>query len=306
MVARRTGHVSRAAAGLRAPRSVSRNITPARGGVGVHYGGPAQRLTSHAQCIARWKFWQDFHMSPGWAGTSNGGADIAYNFGFCDHGYTFAGRGLGVRSAGNGTNAGNQNFYAAVWLGGEGERPSSAALDALEWIILECRNNGAGAQVRPHSWFKSTACCGNPLRAHLPNVHNKTIGASTVPVVPDPEPTTPDMEAFLMSIPEEEARFLRRLAQQAIIEDLDGQSFARQQRIFYDQERPFLQGLIDGVKKMRVDNNGHPEPNLDLQAAASSTMRAALAVWRESQARGWTRSFAKFRVNRVYTKNDLE
>lgn len=162
MSARIVGFVTRAQAGLRSPRSWSSNISPQRGGVAVHYGGPAQpcarRGADHSLCVKTWRGWQNYHMN------THGWADIAYTMGFCNHGYVFAGRGAGRRTAANGTNTGNSTHYAAVWLGGENQKPTRAALDALEWIILELRKSGgAGDSVKPHRYFKSTGCPGNPL-----------------------------------------------------------------------------------------------------------------------------------------------
>lgn len=174
MSARIAGFISRAAAGLRAPRSVSRNINPAAGGVAFHYGGPAQNLSNHSDCIIRWRNWQIFHMNKGWS-------DIAYTGGVCQHGYAFAGRGAGVRTAANGTNDGNNRFYAICWLGGEGEQPTRAALDAYDWWVQELRDKGkAGREVRAHRYFKSTGCPGNYLVAHAAVLHNADIGTTTI------------------------------------------------------------------------------------------------------------------------------
>lgn len=169
MAARIAGFVSRSAAGLRAPRSVSRNINPSRGGVAFHYGGPAQKLDNHSDCIVRWRNWQAFHMNKGWS-------DIAYTGGVCQHGYAFAGRGAGVRTAANGTNDGNSRFYAICWLGGDGEQPTVAALNAYDWWVKELRDKGgAGREVRAHRYFKSTGCPGDFLEAHAAKLHNRDI-----------------------------------------------------------------------------------------------------------------------------------
>lgn len=159
MTARIAGFVSRDDAGLRPPKSVSRNITPGRGGVTYHYGGPAQRISRHEECVRRWAAWQEFHQD------ERGWVDVAYTGAVCDHGYAFAGRGIGVRTAANGTDAGNQNYYAVVWIGGEGEKPSRAALDAFEWWVATLRRSGAGDRVVPHSYHKATGCPGGYLRA---------------------------------------------------------------------------------------------------------------------------------------------
>lgn len=180
MTARIAGFVTRAAAGLRGPKSVSNDITPANGGVAVHYGGPRQPAAEigadHAKCVSTWRAWQNYHMN------THGWVDLAYTGGFCNHNYALAGRGAGVRTAANGTNVGNQNFYAVTWIGGEGQTPSRGALDALEWWINELRNGGAGRQVRPHRYFKSTGCPGNPLVPVAANLNNADI--QTAPSAP--------------------------------------------------------------------------------------------------------------------------
>lgn len=188
MVAEITGFVTRAQAGLRPPKSVTRNITPSRGGAAVHYGGPASRIRSHADCVRIWRGWQTFHMN------SRGWADIAYTGGFCDHGYAFAGRGHGVRTAAQGTNDGNQRFHAYVWLGGEGETPTQLALKALDWWIAEGRRvGGNGMEVVEHKRFHQTACPGPKLtqqaqsrnRKHVPYAHEVK---PTPPPGPAPAP----------------------------------------------------------------------------------------------------------------------
>lgn len=166
MTARIAGFVTRAQWGARRPKSVSRNVDPSRGGLGVHYGGSGTAPATHAGCIARWQSWQDFHMD------TRGWVDIAYSFGFCQHGYVFGGRGFGVRTAANGTDDGNSRFLAACWVGGAASTPSRQALDALEWITAEVRRLGAGTQVRPHRWFKPTDCPGIPLAAHADRLND--------------------------------------------------------------------------------------------------------------------------------------
>lgn len=156
------GFISRAEAGLRKPDSFSSRITPDRGGVALHYGGPPAHIDSHDDCVRTWRGWQGFHMGP-----QRRWADIAYTMGVCNHGYVLAGRGAGRRTAANGTNYGNQNFYAVVWLGGEGQVPTQEAQDAIAWAVNELRTNGgAGNRVRSHSDFKGTGCPGDHLR-HL-------------------------------------------------------------------------------------------------------------------------------------------
>lgn len=155
---------SRAAVGLRSPRSVSTNIRAAAGGLAVHHGGDAQGIPasdSHARCRLRVRGWQDFHM--GSAPVGRGWVDLAYNWVVCQHGVLMVGRGFGVRSAANGSNDGNDRYLACCWLGGGDEQPTVAAKTAIEWLVGEIRRRGAGTDVQPHRHFFPTTCPGDAL-----------------------------------------------------------------------------------------------------------------------------------------------
>lgn len=190
MTAAIAGFVTRADAGLPAPRSVSKNITPSQGGVALHYGGPPGHDGDHAGCVAQWRAWHRFHtVTRGWV-------DIAYSGGVCQHGYAFAGRGVGVRTAANGTNAGNDDFYAICWLGGEGQVPTQAALDAFEWWVAQLRAQGAGNRVVGHRDLKSTGCPGEHILAHARRLDRAPIGSvAPVPARPVPKPATSPVRA---------------------------------------------------------------------------------------------------------------
>jgi hypothetical protein len=183
MVARIVGFRTRAQLNMRRPRSVSRNISPGGGGAAVHWGGPRQNIGTHAQCEQTWRAWQNYHMN------THGWADIAYTTGFCNHGYALAGRGLGVRTAANGTNAGNNAYYAFTWIGGQGNTPTQAAVDALEWLIHNARQNGAGRRVRPHRDFTGSSCPGDVFFRHARRLDNTNIG-TTPPPPPKPVEAT--------------------------------------------------------------------------------------------------------------------
>lgn len=178
---------SRSDLGMTRPRSVSNSISPQNGGVAVHYGGAAQNIGSESRARQVWKNWQSYHMN------THGWADIAYTAGFDNWGNVYAGRGFGVRTAANGTNTGNQNFYAFCWLGGGNEEPSAEALEALNWLIDEARREGgAGLAVRSHSSFKSTSCPGGHLRDRAAELDGKrslpSAGGSSQPSSPEPKP----------------------------------------------------------------------------------------------------------------------
>jgi hypothetical protein len=178
---------------LRAPKSRSTNVSPEDGGVAVHWGGPGNSPKDHEKCEERWRAWQNFHMD------GRKWVDIAYNFGFCNHGYVLAGRGYGVRSAGQGTNDGNDMFMAACFVGGEdGPVANVHAIDALKWIIAECRRLGAGQEVRPHYYFHSTGCPGARLAIEANSLHNKSVTISKPKPPPIVKPTPlPEVEMAL-------------------------------------------------------------------------------------------------------------
>jgi hypothetical protein len=176
----------------------------------VHWGGPRQSLGSHEQCERIWRNWQNYHMD------THGWVDIAYTTAFCNHGYALAGRGYGTRTAANGTNTGNQNYYAFVWIGGEGNVATPEAVAALEWLIRDARQNGAGTEVRHHGYFTGSACPGPFFRTESARLHNKTItGGGTV----TPPPVTP-----VTPLPEKEEEMNdadRKFVQDTIRAELD-------------------------------------------------------------------------------------
>lgn len=164
---RAAGFISRSSAGLVAPRSVSKNITPEHGGTLVHYGGADVPTSSHASAKSRWKSWQTYHM------VTRGWVDIAYTMGVDNWGFVYAGRGAGVRTAANGTNYANQNYYAVCWIGGAKQTPTRAALSAIAWAVNALRDSGAGMSVGNHSDFRTTGCPGDDLRRETAKIDGK-------------------------------------------------------------------------------------------------------------------------------------
>lgn len=190
MTATITAFLTRDELNMDRPRSKSTRINPAAGGVAVHWGGPAQRIRSHDDCVARWRAWQRYHMN------TRGWVDIAYTGGVCDHGYAFAGRGSGIRTAANGTRAANDTYYAVVWIGGQGEVPTRAAFDAIDWWIQQLREHGdAGSQVKPHQAFKSTSCPGPDLKSWI-----RSGSDPTPPTSDEPAPKGDDIVSQLPTL----------------------------------------------------------------------------------------------------------
>ncbi|MCA1799828.1 MAG: peptidoglycan recognition protein family protein [Actinobacteria bacterium] len=181
------GFVTRQAAGLRAPRSVSHNISPETGGVAIHYGGLDVPTSSASSAAATWRSWQNYHMN------SHGWVDIAYTMGVDNWGFVYAGRGQGVRTAANGTNDANNRFYAICWIGGARQKPTRAALSAIAWAVRELREADAGDAVRPHSSFKGTGCPGDDLRGEIVKIDGKPFES------PEPEVEAPSTDTVSAS-----------------------------------------------------------------------------------------------------------
>lgn len=189
MTARTTGFITRSQMKMRSPKSVSHRISPDDGGCAVHYGGggPNPAPNTLEAAVKVWLGWQKYHMD------GNGWADIAYTAGYTQTGHVLAGRGLGVRTAANGSNFGNENYYAFVWVGGGSAQPTRKALDALEWCILNARDKGkAGKRVRSHNDFTQTGCPGKTLDSVAQSLDNKAIylpnGSVVVPAPSFPLP----------------------------------------------------------------------------------------------------------------------
>jgi hypothetical protein len=141
--------------------------TSVRGDEGVtgHYGGgPLGGFPwDHSRCPTIWRAWQAYHMSPGGLGVPSGGSDLAYSLGACIHGFVFEGRGVGVRTAANGTTYGNDHSYAVVYMAGAGEPLTDAGkvafLDARALLMGGPRP--ANSDLYPHDHWKLTECPGD-------------------------------------------------------------------------------------------------------------------------------------------------
>lgn len=168
---------SRATVGLVPPESRPRIPGPVSS-VTIHWNGPAVKITvahAHSMCREFWRGVQRFHMN------SRGWADIAYTVGVCQHGIVMAGRGIGVRTAANGTQLGNDTSYAIYGLIGEGEIPS----DAMKHAILDAAEALGQSKLRPHDFWKATGCPGTLKSWVLAGAPRP--GGSTPAPAPSPE-----------------------------------------------------------------------------------------------------------------------
>jgi N-acetylmuramoyl-L-alanine amidase len=139
---------------------------PAARGVAIHYSGmDADEQALHVNCAGRVRGIQRYHME------EQGWLDIAYSHVICRHGYVFVGRGYGIRTAANGTNEANDNYFAICFLGNDSlgrTDVTRAARGALGELIRDYQRRYPRAlRVRPHSAFVRTACPGRELTAYI-------------------------------------------------------------------------------------------------------------------------------------------
>ena len=189
-VARSSPFHSRAAVGLVAPKS--RTALRTAEGDTIHYGGPspwpasadrssAERFrasTDHNRCATIWRGYQRFHM------VTRGWSDIAYNSGTCPHGHRYEGRGPGVRSAANGTTAGNNRSYATCSMSGDSDPLS----DSEKLAFLDEGTPGRLIALKwGHQEWKSTGCPGGPRMAWRRQGFPRP-GGGTPPPPPKPPP----------------------------------------------------------------------------------------------------------------------
>lgn len=164
--------ITRTQWGARSPRDVVALPVEDASGVAVHYSASGADMgIDHSKCASRVLGIQRFHMSPSSSDPTKPWADIAYSHLFCQHGYLFRGRGIGVRTAANGTNDANDRFYAICFLGadraGRRDITPAARIALLHYLVWMNVQIPGPMQVCPHSRFRSTSCPGDELRALL-------------------------------------------------------------------------------------------------------------------------------------------
>ncbi|WP_435108840.1 peptidoglycan recognition protein family protein [Nocardiopsis synnemataformans] len=175
---------SRSAVGLPSVSGVSTNITPRSGGTTIHYVGGAVGIPAsapHSRCRAKIREIHRFHTR------GRGWAFFAYSLAVCQHGIVMEGRGKGRRTAANGTNPGNQRYYAVLGLIGGSERPSAQMIQGIKDTVAYLRSSGgAGSRVNGHRDHLSTSCPGDRLY-QLVRDGAFGSGGSGSPVTPGPE-----------------------------------------------------------------------------------------------------------------------
>jgi len=137
---------------------------------------------------------------------SRGWSDIAYTSGVCPHGHRYEGRGVGVRTAANGTNIGNELSYATCYIAGDGDPLTQAAKTAFvdEALRLSVLLN------KVHSDWKPTSCPGSELKHWVNNgASAPPWGNSTSPPSPTKPPSTIDWAAVRRMVAKQTADTLR-------------------------------------------------------------------------------------------------
>jgi hypothetical protein len=134
-------------------------------GTAVHYSASdADEQADHKNCAKRVRGIQTFHLD------GRGWADIAYSYLVCKHGVVFEGRGRGIRTAANGTNAGNTGYHAVCFLGDDTavrDDVTDAGREAIREAVFHCNAWAGVGETRPHSFFKATGCPGEDLRGWI-------------------------------------------------------------------------------------------------------------------------------------------
>lgn len=156
-----------AAAPTRQPRVISAS---ARRGIVFHWNGPPLKLDTGRspdallrQEISKARALQRYQQGKGWS-------DLAYSYLVGQSGAIFVVRDLWDQFANGaddvGVNDGADSvWFTVMWMGGEGEKPTFAALDALAELVSHVRQLGAGNRVLPHLDFKHKTCPGPDLTA---------------------------------------------------------------------------------------------------------------------------------------------
>lgn len=202
----------------------------------LHYDGDVP-LTKTGPTVPRGI--QAFHMN------TRGWRDIGYNFVIDQAGNIYEGRGWDVLGA-HASAAGNAvGIGVQVHIGGD-QKPSQAALNALDWLWDQCSLRfGRRLPLAGHRDFIPTSCPGTPLYNIVKSGRIPTTGTvSPAPATPATPVIPTKKEEFDMD-PNE----FKKLVKAAIVESL------RDPEIAGDYARAALGG------KYGIDASGDGEPD---------------------------------------------
>lgn len=155
--------ITRAQWNARPPNCVNALPIAQTKGIAVHYSGSMADIGPDGGAVMRGH--QRFHIE------DRDWCDIAYTGEFNNKGQIYEGRGWGRRTAAQGTNKGNDEYYAFCFQGADKENQDDvkpAGRRALVQIINEYRRlTGRWPDVKGHSHFHPTSCPGNELRSFI-------------------------------------------------------------------------------------------------------------------------------------------
>lgn len=150
-----------AAADRRASRLSAARVTD----TAVHHIGAGSRgLKSRADYIRTVQSIQRMHLR------DRGWADVAYNHAVDPFGRVYELRGVGVRSAAQGTNAGNAAAHAVLYLSREGGPALTVeAAKAILWLHATAYDGFSSRlqRIQGHRDYRATACPGDDRMAWL-------------------------------------------------------------------------------------------------------------------------------------------
>lgn len=146
--------------GARRAESVTRFVPDF--GTTEHYEGVNLGDYPHTSCDSKVRGIQSYHMD------AKNWVDVAYNALVCRHGLIYEGRPIGVRTAANGTNEGNDSAHAVCGLFGPTD---SITADMLEGMAIASawlnQPTAYGDGINGHRDWKSTTCPDDDLYAQL-------------------------------------------------------------------------------------------------------------------------------------------
>lgn len=125
-----------------------------------HWVGPGMGSYSQQTVPSILRGIQSSHMTPSASDPTKPWSDIAYSFAVDRFGGCWTLRGWDVRTAANGTNAGNSGSIAVVYLGGEGDPFTDQAKATLVELRAAHLARGGLADCYGHTDWTATGCPG--------------------------------------------------------------------------------------------------------------------------------------------------
>lgn len=185
--------------GARPPKARRYDVDPH--GVSIHWpGAPGKfRSMNHAQHQALMRNWQAMHMTRG----SN---DIEYGSVVCPCGIWMEGRtefdDPMVRVGSNGSRQANKEYTSVQMMLGTGELILNQEKQWLAEAVAWLRKQGWGGLLVPHSALSQTSCCGDSIRAALPEIN--TLADNLAGIV---EPPAEEAEVVVIFIQHKGKRY---------------------------------------------------------------------------------------------------